>query len=73
MRIEERWKRTSYGVLEAQITITDPNTYTQPWVSEVVKMSLLPQTEIWEYFCVPTDALEHIQRVLRPAAGAAPQ
>jgi len=73
MRIEERWKRTSYGVLEAQITIIDPNTYAQPWVSEVVKMSLLPDAEIWEYFCVPTDAAEHIQRVLRPAAGAKPQ
>lgn len=73
MRIEERWKRTSYGTLEAQVTIIDPDTYTRPWVSEVVQMSLLPDAEIWEYLCIPTDAAEHIQRVLRPAAGAPPQ
>ncbi len=73
MRIEERWKRTSYGTLDAQLTIIDPKTYTGPLVSEVSRMNLLPGAEMWEYLCVPTDATEHIERLLPPTAGAAPR
>jgi hypothetical protein len=55
MRIVERWKRTSFGILETQVTIIDPKVYTKPWTTEVFKHTLLPDTELWEYFCVPTD------------------
>ncbi len=70
MRIEERWKRTSYGTIEAQLTVIDPKTYTQPWKTDVHEFSLLPNTEIWEYFCVPSDSADFNRRVLRPATGA---
>ena len=33
MRIVERWRRVNYGTLEVQMTVTDPKTYTQPWVT----------------------------------------
>ena len=56
MRITERWRRSSYGILEAQVTINDPKVYKTPWVTDVMKHTLLPDTEIWEYFCVPTDS-----------------
>ena len=55
MRITERWKRTSFGILQAQVTINDPKVYTKPWTTEVFKHTLLPDTELWEYYCVPTD------------------
>lgn len=67
MRIEERWKRTGYGAMEAQLTIIDPKTYTGPLVGQLTQMSLLPGTEMWEYLCVPSDAVEHIKRLLPPA------
>src|SRR5262245_52028509 len=56
MKIVERWKRTSFGILEAQVTVIDPKVYQEPWAADVVKHTLLPDTEIWEYFCVPSDS-----------------
>ena len=56
MKIVERWKRTSYGILEGQVTVIDPKVYAKPWTTTVVKHTLLPDTEIWEYFCVPSDS-----------------
>lgn len=70
MRIVERWKRTSYGTLDSQMTIIDPKTYTKPWVTDVIKHTLLPDTEIWEYFCVPSDSNEFNERVVIPSNGA---
>src|ERR1041385_3994901 len=70
MRLVERWRRTSYSSLEGQITIYDPKAYTEPWVGETVTWSLQPNTEIWEKFCVTSDSLTHVERVLKPAAGA---
>jgi hypothetical protein len=66
MRIVERWKRTNYGILEAQITIIDPKVYTKPWTSEVVRHMLLPDTELWENFCVPSDSNYFNQKVVVP-------
>lgn len=70
MRIIERWKRTSYGTLEAQLTVIDPKIYTKPWVTDAAKFTLLPSTEIWEYFCVPSDSDYYNQRVMVPSNGA---
>ena len=70
MKIVERWKRTSYGILEAQLTVIDPKVYQRPWVTDIVKHTLLPDTEIWEYFCVPTDSNYYNQKVLVPSNGA---
>ncbi len=67
MRIEERWKRTSYGILEGQLTVIDPKVYEKPWVTDVVKHTLLPDTEIWEYFCVPSDSNDFTQRLIAPS------
>jgi len=70
MRIVERWKRTSYGILEGQLTVIDPKVYLKPWVTDVVRHTLLPDTEIWEYFCVPSDSEYYNKRVLKPSNGA---
>ena len=66
MKIVERWKRTSYGNLEGQVTIIDPKVYATPWVSEPLKHMLLPDTEIWEYFCVPSDSNDFNEKVIFP-------
>ena len=70
MKITERWKRTSYGILEGQLTVIDPKVYTKPWTSELVKHTLLPDTEIWEYFCVPTDSDYFNETTVIPQNGA---
>ena len=34
MRIVERYRRTSYGTLDAELTIIDPVVYTKPWTTK---------------------------------------
>lgn len=72
MKITERWTRTSYATLEAQVTVNDPKVYTRPWVTDVVKHTLLPDTEIWEYFCVPSDNEAFNKTLVLPGNNAAP-
>src|SRR5205085_8046740 len=65
MKIEERYKRLSYGKLQATITITDPEVYTKPWTTTGT-IQLLPGVELWEYLCVPSDS-EQYNKELRPS------
>jgi len=71
MRMIERYKRASYVSLDVTVTIEDPKTYTQPWVTSG-KIGLRPGTEISEYFCVPSESQDFNNRLLRPSVGAAP-
>ena len=69
LRVEERYRRVAYHQIEATLTITDPEIYTQPWVTKG-NIFLNPGTEIGEYMCVPSENINHVERVLKPAAGA---
>jgi len=68
MRVEERYTRVSYNVLQTTVTVDDPKFYTKPWV-------LLPsKTYRWipsnysaygitgefdEQFCLPSEMIEY--------------
>jgi hypothetical protein len=69
LRTVERYKRVNHNALDVSLTITDPKTFTQPWVT-TGQILRSPGTELGEYFCVPSEAQEHTNRVLLPAAGA---
>jgi hypothetical protein len=69
LRVVERYKRTSYGTMDVTLTIIDPKTFTKPWVTKG-SMLLQAGTELWEYFCVPSDSQEYNSRVMLPAVGA---
>ena len=56
MRIEERYKRLNYGLLQVTLTIIDPRVYTAPWTTTAT-ITLIPNTEIAEHFCVTSDNL----------------
>ena len=68
MRLEERYKRTSYVSLDVTVTINDPKVYTQPWTT-TGKIGLRPGTELMEYFCVPSESQEFNNKVLKPSTG----
>jgi len=70
LKVVERWRRVDYGTIEAQVTIIDPKTYTQPWVTPAAKIPLVPGTELGEYMCVPSDFSDFNNRVFRPTAGS---
>src|SRR6267142_2426735 len=68
MRLEERWRRVG-DTLELTLTLTDPKTYTKPWVSEKKVFRLQPKEEIREEICVPSVEAEFNRRTRDPAAG----
>jgi hypothetical protein len=50
LRIVERFTRTAPGVLDYEVTIDDPDTYTQPWTA-TFPLDLDPEYVIYEYGC----------------------
>ena len=68
MRVVERWRRVNYGTLEAQMTVIDPKTYTEPWVTPKATVQLAPGAELWENFCVPSDYDSFNRDVFLPVA-----
>ena len=53
-----------------QVTVYDPKVYTKPFASPVVKHTYLPDAEIGEYFCVPSDNEALNNRIIFPGNGA---
>jgi hypothetical protein len=69
MTVSERYKRPSYGSLSVEITVTDPKVYAKPWVTEG-DASLRPNTELWEYDCVPSESAYFNNLQTAASAGA---
>ena len=68
LRTVERYTRTAYNTMEVSLTITDPKVYKGSWVTKGTFLNH-PNTELWEDYCVPSDADYFNANVLRPAAG----
>jgi len=68
MTVEERYQRLDRDNLETTITITDPVIYTRPWVSEKKVLHLVPNRELPELFCIPSQE-QTFNRVVRDPAG----
>jgi hypothetical protein len=70
MRLEERYRRVNHDTIELVMTITDPMTYTKPWVSD---KKILTWQNIKEFpdelFCVPSEEQAFNKRVRDPAGG----
>ena len=56
MRVEERYKRLNYGLLQITLTIIDPKVYTAPWTTTAT-LTLIPNTELGEHLCVPSESI----------------
>jgi hypothetical protein len=70
-RIAERYRRPAFDTLELQMTITDPDLYTKPWVSDVKVHRLQVERamdERLETFCVPSEE-ENFNKAIRDPAG----
>jgi len=70
-RILERYRRPAFDTLELQMTITDPDLYTKPWVSDVKVHRLQVERAMddrLETFCVPSEE-ENFNKAIRDPAG----
>ena len=70
MKVVERWRRLDYATIETQITVIDPKTYTQPWMTAPAKTVLQPGAELGENYCAPSDYTDFTNDVFLPAARA---
>jgi hypothetical protein len=50
LRMQERYRRTDFGHLEIDVTVTDPGAYAKPW-SFTVEKTLAADTEMLELVC----------------------
>jgi hypothetical protein len=69
LRLIEHYRRLDHTTLESQMIIIDPKTYTDQWVTPKSQTKLVPGTELWENFCVPSDYATFNDQVFTPTAG----
>ena len=53
-KMTEKLRRPNYGTLEIDLTVNDPEAYTQPWTI-ALKHSLLLNTELLDYICLENE------------------
>ena len=53
-RVTERYRRTSYGFMEVEVTVDDPKAYTRPW-TVTIKQRLMPDDELIEFVCLENE------------------
>ena len=66
MVLVERWKHPDANTLTLDMTITDPKTYTAPWVGDTITF-VRAKAAIFEELCVPSEE-EHFNDRIRDAA-----
>jgi hypothetical protein len=69
MTVEERYRRLDRDNMELIITVTDPVIFTRPWVSERKILRLVPNRELPELFCIPSQEQAFNKAVRDPAGG----
>ena len=67
-RFEERYHRIDGASLEVTVTITDPVTYTRPYVAMKQMFVRADRQELEEQLCVPSEAIEYFNTVAAPAS-----
>lgn len=74
MRLQERYRRVDKDTLELTMTLTDPETYTKPWISDTKIFKIdREKSKRWDeqIYCVPTEEYKFNQRVRDEAGGKA--
>ena len=70
MRLVERYKRVNANTLELNMTLTDPKTYTAPWVGDMITF-VNPKVAIFEEICAPSEENHFNEQIRDPAVGKA--
>jgi len=60
-RVTERFRRTSYGTMDVELTVDDPKAYTRPW-TVTIRQRLMPDDELIEFVCLENEqSTRHFQ------------
>ena len=69
-RVEERFIRPDHNHMDLTVTIDDPKIYTKPWVLATASFRWVPDQQIEEELCVPSEASAYQDIIGIPATGA---
>lgn len=70
MVLTERYKRLDADTLQWDMTLTDPKTYTAPWVGDTIKFERV-KVAIFEEICAPSEESHFNDRIRDAAVGTA--
>ena len=65
----ERYTRVDHNHLEMTVTVDDPKLYTKPFVLGTSKFVWVPDQKSQEQICVPSEAINYVNVISKPAAG----
>jgi hypothetical protein len=68
---EERYRRVDDKTLEVTVTVTDPETYTHPYVALKQNFVRADRQELEEQICVPSEAIDYFKTIAEPAGAQA--
>jgi hypothetical protein len=66
-RVTERFTRVSRNDMKIAITLTDPKLYTKPFELGTVNFRWVPNQQLDEWLCVPSEVIEYLETMGDPA------
>lgn len=70
--VSERYVRPNHNDLQLTITIDDPKIYTQPFVLGSVSFKWVPNQQLAEQLCIPSEMLQYLDVIGDPAGKGVP-
>jgi len=71
-RVMERYLRPDHNDLQLTITIDDPKIYTKPFTLGTVNFKWVPDQQLAEQLCIPSEMLQYLDLVGDPAGKGVP-
>ena len=76
IHVQERYTRVDHNDMKLSVTVDDPKIFTKPWSLGTNNFRWIPNQELDEWLCVPSEVQEYLQQMGDPAGSdpnAAPQ
>jgi len=68
--IQERYERVDHNHLLMTVTVDDPKIYTKPFVLSKNEYRWIPDQEAEEQMCVPSEMIQYMNLISKPAFGS---
>jgi hypothetical protein len=72
MKVEEKYTRMDHDKLKLVVTVDDPKIYTKPFVLGNVNFKWVPNQQLAEQLCIPSEMLQYLDLVGDPAGKGVP-
>ena len=70
--VEERYTRLDHNDLQLVVTLDDPTIYTKPFALTTDNFKWIPDQQLEEQLCIPSEMLDYIKIVGEPAGNGLP-